>query len=265
MAFRVGNVTSSWEKVTSGVPQGSVLGPLLFSLFINDLPDSVQASVKLFADDVKHIGNAAMPDDIQGDLNKLSDWERKWYMTFNVSKCFVMHMGEANANHGYFLNGNIFESVLHESDLGVTMSHNCEWKEQIEKAIGKANRTIAWLVHNTVSRLGSVMLSIYTSIIRSHLEYYVQVWSPTLRRGNWAYIMSLEGCQRRFTKCIAGLEALSYKKRLLRLGLTTLLERRARGDLKETFKITKGFVDYGRTMFRNSRSGRNLLHKFIIW
>ena len=83
----------------------------------------------------------------------------------------------------------------------------------------------------------------------------MQVLTPTLRRGNWAYIiMSLERCQWRFTNCIAGLEVLSYKERLLKLGLTTLLERRARGDLIETFKITKGFVDYGHTMFRNSRS-----------
>ena len=80
---------------------------MLFLLFINDLPDSVQASIKLFADDVKLIGNAVMPDDMQGGLNKLSDWERKWCLTLNVSKCFVMHMGEANANHGYFLNGSI--------------------------------------------------------------------------------------------------------------------------------------------------------------
>ena len=196
-----------------------------------------------------------MPDDMQGGLNKLSDWERKWCLTLNVSKCFVMYMGEANANHDYFLNGSILESVLHESDLGVTMSYNCEWKEQIEKAIGKANRTFAWVLCSTVSRLGSVMQPIYKSIIRPHLEYCVQVLTPTLRRGNWAYkIMSLERCQWRFTNCIAGLEVLSYKERLLKLGLTTLLERRARGDLIETFKITKGFVDYGHTMFRNSRS-----------
>ena len=157
--------------------------------------------------------------------------------------------------NGYFINGSILESVLHESDLGVTMSYNCEWKEQIEKAIGKANRTFAWVLCSTVSRLGSVMQPIYKSIIRPHLEYCVQVLTPTLRRGNWAYIiMSLERCQWRFTNCIAGLEVLSYKERLLKLGLTTLLERRARGDLIETFKITKGFVDYGHTMFRNSRS-----------
>ena len=72
--------------------------------------------------------------------------------------------------------------------------------------------------------------------------------------------MSLESCQRRFTKRIEGLVALSYNKRLSELGLTTLLERRARGDLIETYKILNGFVNYGHSMFRSSRSGRHLLH-----
>ena len=82
----------------------------------------------------------------------------------------------------------------------------------------------------------------------------MQVWSPTLRRGNWAHIMSLESCQQRFTKRIEGLVALSYNERLSELGLTTLLERGPRGDLIETYKILNGFVNY------SSRSRRNLLH-----
>ena len=106
ITVRVGSSVSSWERVKSGVPQGSVLGPLLFLRFIDDLPDSVQSCTKLFADDVKLIGNAGRPDDIQSDLNNLADWESKWCMTFNENKCFVMHMGEVNADHRYFLNGN---------------------------------------------------------------------------------------------------------------------------------------------------------------
>ena len=93
------------------------MGPLLFLLFINDSPDSVQSCTKLFADDVKLIGNAGRPDDIQSDLNNFADWESKWCMTFNENKCFVMHMGEVNADHRYFLNGNALESVTHESDI----------------------------------------------------------------------------------------------------------------------------------------------------
>ena len=127
-------------------------------------------------------------------------------------------------------------------------------------AVGKSNRKIAWVLRNTVSRSRTMLLPIYKALIRPHLEYCVQVWSPTLRRGNWAHIMSLESCQRRFTKRTEGLVALSYNERLSELGLSTLLERRARGDLIETYKILNGFVNYGHSMFRSSRSGRHLLH-----
>ena len=122
-------------------------------------------------------------------------------------------------------------AVLQDSDLGVKMSYKCDWKDQIEEEVGKANRMASWVFRNTVSRSKSVLLPIYKSLVRPHLEYCVQLWSPSLRNGNWTLIMSIENCQRRFTKRIEGLEHLSYKERLLRLGLTTLLERRARGDL----------------------------------
>jgi hypothetical protein len=162
------------------------------------------------------------------------------------------------------IDDNVLKSVLQESDLGVKMSYKCDWKDQIEKAVGKANRMASWVFRNTVSRTKSVLLPIYKSLVRPHLEYCVQLWSPSLRNGNWTLIMSLENCQRRFTKRIEDLEHLSYKERLLRLGLTTLLERRARGDLIETFKIIKGIVNYGAGFFRYSRSGRNLLHLQVI-
>ena len=95
MAVRVGSATSSWKQVTSGVPQGSVLGPLLFLLYVNDLPNAVSSTTKLFADDVKLIGNAESPDKIQEDLNSLADWEHKWCMSFNVKKLFVKMLNSA--------------------------------------------------------------------------------------------------------------------------------------------------------------------------
>ena len=104
-----------------------------------------------------------------------------------------------------------------------------------------------------------IMLKLYKSLVRPHLEYCVQLWSPTLRRGNWENIMKLENCQREFTRQINGLGELPYKIRLQELGLTTLVERRVRGDLIETFKIFKGIVNYGQNLFRTSRSGYNLL------
>lgn len=98
----------------------------------------------------------------------------------------IFQMVIYNIKYEYFLTGNALESVTHASDLGVIMCQDC--KAQIEKAEGKASRAIAW-VRNTVSRSRSVLLPIYKSLIKPHLEYCVQVWSPTLRRGNWAQIM----------------------------------------------------------------------------
>ena len=122
MAVRVGDHISSWEPVTSGVPQGSVLGPLLFILFINDMPQVTKFNTVLFADESKVIGNAYSPDDIQTDIDCLSRWSEIWQMKFNVEKCGVLHIGENNPHHGYTLDGTQLKSVQREKDLGVTWS-----------------------------------------------------------------------------------------------------------------------------------------------
>ena len=108
----------------------------------------------------------------------------------------------------------------------------------------------AWVLRTVVSRSPEVMLQIYKTFIRPHLEYCVQLWSPLLADGNWALIMSIENVQRHFTRAIDGVGLLSYKNRFKKLGLTTLLERRARGDLIETFRILSGIADYGSSIFK---------------
>ena len=97
-------------------------------------------------------------------------------------------------------------------------------------------------------------LAIYKSLVRPHLEYAVQVWNPTATHGNWQTILELENVQRTFTRMIDNIGLLRSNERLKELGLTTLLERRARGDLIETFKILSGNVQYGRSLFKTSRS-----------
>ena len=90
---------SNWADVTSGIPQGSVLGPVLFVIFINDLPDAVKSVVRIFADDTKLYGKASSSEDraiIQEDLNRLSEWAEDWQLKFNTSKCGVMHFGHNN-------------------------------------------------------------------------------------------------------------------------------------------------------------------------
>ncbi len=118
---------------------------------------------------------------------------------------------------------------------------------------GKAN------VRLTISRYKLVMLNVYKTLIRPHVEYAVQIWNPPAIHGYWQLILEIEDVQRSFTRMIDGIGLLPYRERLKKLGLTTLLERRMRGDLIETFKITTGIVKYGKNLFRLSRSGMNIL------
>ena len=208
-----------WRPVLSDVPQGSVIGSLLFALFINDLPESVKSAVKLFADDVKHIGDANNSAGIQEDLDSISTWKNDWCMEFNSEKCTVMHIGKNDARQRYYLQENELVIVGTEKDLGVTFSESFDWSEHIEQSIGKANKTKAWILRNIFSRDADVLLPLYKSTIRPYLKNCFQVWAPRPRYGNWKVIMEFENCQRKLTKSIRRLEDLSYRDRLTELGL----------------------------------------------
>ena len=257
----VGNSRSKTSNVASGVPQGSVLGPLLFLLYINDLPESVRGHISLFADDVKMIGNSKAYFQNQIDLNHLSDWQNLWLLKFNTTdcKCKVMYVGKNNPNNLYLLNGAKLPSSDSEVDLGVSLNSVWNFSDQIHKSIKKANACIGWVNRSVICRSQDVMNCIYKSMIRPHLEYCVQLWAPQPHHNNWTNIMNIENIQRKFTRMIEGLGLLTYEQRLENLGLTTLLERRARGDLIETFKIINGFTKYGKNLFRQSSRSDNLL------
>jgi hypothetical protein len=248
------------RKVLSGVPQGSVLGPLLFVLFINDLPDSVKSKVKLFADDLKLIGNAADNRTIREDICELEIWESMWLLRFNPSKCKVMHLDfNKNPEVEYILDDVKLDTLDLEKDLGVVTNRSCLWNDHIKASISKANKMICWIVRNLIIREKVVMLNVYKSLIRPHLEYCVQLWNPNAAHGSWQVILQLEAVQRRFTRLIDDIGTLPYSERLESLKLTTLAERRIRGDLIETFKIVSGLVNYGENMFKLSRSGSNIV------
>ena len=114
---------------------------------------------------------------------------------------------------------------------------------------GKANQMTSWIIRNVVSRKPEVPIPFYKAFVRPHLEYSVQVWAPTARHGNWGVKMEIEDCQRQFTWIIEGMGPPSYRLWLQRLRLTTLLERRMRGDLIQAFKIINCFVNYGRNKY----------------
>ena len=138
--------SSSEVPVTSGVPQRSVLGPLLFLLYINDLPQNIQSKVRLFADDTAvylTVGSSDDKDILQSDLDTLQIWERAWDMEFNPSKCQALHITKFKPlNTQYTLHGQVLESTNTAKYLGVTLSKDLSRNEHTS-ITAKANRTLS--------------------------------------------------------------------------------------------------------------------------
>ena len=214
---------SSTKNVISGVPQGSVLGPLLFVLFINDLPDGIKNISKLFADDLKLIAGARKGAEVREDISKLEHWESLWLLNFNPKKCKVMHLAfNNNPSHQYFLDGILLEDVESEKDLGLLVSENLSWDDNIRTCIKDANQCIGWIARNLLTRDHNIISKVYKTIIRPKLEYGVQLWNPAACHGNWSIILELEAIQRRFTRLANNVGLLPYSKRLELMNLTTL-------------------------------------------
>ena len=189
-------------------------------------------------------------------------WQEKWQLRFNPVKCKVLHIsGNDNPLNMYSLDGIELETIESEKDLDLIVNNKLDFGDQIKNCLSKANKMIAWISRNIICKSKDVMVLIYRSLIRPHLEYCVQAWSPNPRFGNWGLILSIEKVQRKFTRLINDIGTLPYGARLQSLNLTTLAERRIRGDLIEVFKIVRGIVNYGQNMFRMSRSNLNILSR----
>ena len=232
---------SSWAKVTSGVPQGSVLGPLLFLVFINDLPALLKTNCKLFADDSKLYSAVSSFEEhniLQEDLNRCQEWAEQWGMEFHPKKCKVLHYGKKNPRYNYQLGGQPISHYEEEKDLGIIITEDLHWDAHIAMCIKKAN-TMIGMVKRTFTYMDKDMFnSLYKTLIRPMLEYCPQVWNPHLARN----IVALEKVQRRATKIVPELKNLPYEQRLLALKLYPLEDRRLRGDMIATFKMMKGLL-----------------------
>ena len=241
----MGEIMSSWKDVLSGVPQGSVLGPLLFIIYINDMPDLIEHLCKLFADDSKVIAvikNYQDSERLQTDLDKLVNWAQTWKMKFNHDKCKVMYFGKKNPKTVYKLNNYetgtqvALTETDNERDLGIQLSKDLKWNLQAKKAANKANSVLGMLKRTFMYWNCDSLKTLYTTFVRPHLEYAASAWSPYLSKD----IKILESVQRRATKLVPCLRTLSYEERLKRLGLSTLVDRRIRGDMIQYFKCVKG-------------------------
>ena len=245
--------TSAWTAVHSGVPQGSVLGPLLFLVYINDLEDGVASNILKFADDTKIFRRVQTRQEcrtLQDDLNRLDQWSAKWQMLFNQSKCKCLHIGRANGKEPYEMHNTVLLKTSKEKDLGVTISADWKVSEQCGIAARKGNQLLGMIKRNITYREKNLIIPLYKSIVRPHLEYCIQAWRPHLKK----YIDKLERVQRRATKLIPELRILSYEDRVQQCKFTTLETRRVRGDQIEVFKITHEIEGLDSGMFFQYRT-----------
>ena len=237
----VNGVASDWRDVISSVVQGSVLGPILFIIFINDIDlclSHFEAFVSKFADDTKIAkvvtdGNSAM--EMQAIIQNLEKWCTDWGMEFNISKCTIMHFGHNNPKFEYTMNGQKLSSSSEQRDLGVIVSETSSPSKQCASAAKKANQMLGRINKSFSCFTKDIMKLIYKVFVRPHLEYAVAAWSPWLRKD----IDALEAIQRRATRRISDIRG-SYDERLKALKITTLEKRRIRGDAIEIFKCLHG-------------------------
>lgn len=234
----INGCSSGWLQVSSGVPQGSVLGPILFIIYINDIDlavDVTSISLFKFADDtkgVKVIKDQSSATELQEALNSLFAWSQEWQMLFNVDKCHVIHMGKSNPKFPYYINGNQLVVVEEEKDLGVIIHQSCTPSTHVAKAAKKGNSLLGQLMRAFSYRDKKTFVNLYKQFVRPHLEYAVQAWCPWLQRDKDL----LENVQIRAVRAVSGLRG-SYTEKLKALNLPSLTERRERGDMIQTFKI----------------------------
>ncbi len=232
----VDGMSSPAVQLISGVPQGSVLGPLLFKIYMNDLEffmNLVQvdpSGIKLFADDLKvykHIQSLRDAINLQILINTVTEWCDIWQLKINISKCLILHIGPRDVNYVYHISGFTLSSPNLVRDLGVLVDSSLSFSQHISQITQKARRRCVLFLKVFVTRDPLTMVKFFVTYVRPLLEYSSPVWSPI----SVSEVSLLESVQRFFTNKIPGCRFLPYHQRLRKLSLQSLLHRRQVADL----------------------------------
>ena len=196
----IDNTFSSLTAVTSGVPQGIVLGPTLSLIYINDIIDNIHYSkIRLFADDhdilYKQVSSVNDANRLKSDLQSLQQWEEKWLLKFKISKCYVLKITRAKVHkveYNYQLHNTSITKLNSCKHLGVTIQSDLKWSQHIHQITVKANCTLSLIKRNLRLASKSLKETAYFTLVRSQLEYASTIWSPWLHKDK----LELEKVQR---------------------------------------------------------------------
>ena len=234
---KVGNSFSNNEYVKSGVPQGTVLGPLLFLCFSSDIVNVVQHSIiSMYADDTKLYKEITSYLDcllLQCDLNNIFKWASDWQLKLNPDKTKNLCIGKSRIDFTYYINGSAIDKVTHMCDVGIYVQSDLKSTVQCNNVIKRAHYKIKSIFNTFKFHDAKFYVHLYEVYVRPILEYGSQVWSPH-QKGN---IDNLESVQRYFTRKLPGLKHKSHQERLQYLELQTLESRRIKADVILFYKV----------------------------
>ena len=240
--------------VLSGLPQGSVLGPVLFLVFINDLPDNIRSSVRLFADDCVLYRNIYSPSDcliLQDDLDRLAQWEADWQMKFSVAKCHSLrvsrHLPDKQIKFEYSLHQQILEQVQSAKYLGITITDDLDWGQHISEITSKATRTLGFLRSNLAFAPRQTKDVAYKTLVRPQLEYASPIWHPYVK----TQIQQVEKVQRTAARwtCRRWRNRSGVGDMLSELEWPSLEARREQSSLTFFYKIHSGIVSINKDRY----------------